>query len=47
MLDAGMKPHKVKATGTTLFWMKDWINVPTEVRRPFKIDFDKLEEENQ
>lgn len=44
MLNAGMKPHKVKATGTTLFWMKDWITVPTEVRRPFKIDFDKLEE---
>ncbi len=44
MMDAGMKPHTVKATGTTLFWMKDWMTVPVEIRRPFKIDFEKLKQ---
>ena len=43
LLNAGMKPHTVKATGTTLFWMKDWMTVPVEVRRPFTIDFEKLD----
>lgn len=42
LLNAGVKPHTVKATGTTLFWMKDWMTSPTEVRRPFTIDFEKL-----
>lgn len=42
MWDAGVKPYKVKATGTTLYWMKDWMTVPSEVRRPFKIDLQKL-----
>lgn len=42
MLNAGMKPYTVKATGTTLFWMRDWLTVPNEVRRPFKIDLEKL-----
>lgn len=42
LLNAGLKPYTVKETGTTLFWMKDWMTVPTEVRRPFNIDFEKL-----
>lgn len=42
LLNAGVRPYTVKETGTTLFWMKDWMTVPTEVRRPFKIDFEKL-----
>lgn len=46
MLNAGMKPYKVKATGTTLFWMKDWLTVPNEVRRPFKINLEEIKYED-
>ena len=44
LLSSGKKPYTVPKTGTKIYWMNDWLTIPTEVRRPFNIDLKTLEE---